>query len=58
MNISAMLLAPSMESVCKKSFDEVCTMLNMGLAPKEISEYLQNISANKGIQVDAAAHRD
>lgn len=47
MNISAMLLTPSVESVCKKAFEEVCEYLEMGLAPKEFRKLLESTIAKK-----------
>lgn len=47
MNITAMQLAPSMESVCKKAFEEVCFGLEMGLSPNELKQLLESLSANK-----------
>lgn len=47
MNITAMQLAPSMESVCKKAYEDICTALNMGLTPKEVEELLNKYSAIK-----------
>ena len=43
MNITAMLLAPSMESVCKKVYEEICANLQMGLSPSEFKEVLKNL---------------
>lgn len=47
MNITAMQLDPSMESVCKKAFEELCASLEMGLSPNEFKELLESMSANK-----------
>ncbi len=55
MNISAMQLAPSMESVCKKAFEEICTGLQMGLSPKEFNELIESMTANKSLKNDAAS---
>lgn len=49
MNITAMQLAPSMESVCKKSYEELCTNLQMGLSPSEFKELLESMSSNNEI---------
>ena len=50
MNITAMQLAPSMESVCKKSYEEICARLQRGLSPKEFKEALESMTANNEIQ--------
>ena len=50
MNITAMQLAPSMESVCKMAYDKICTNLQMGLSPAEFKALLESLSANKEIQ--------
>ena len=47
MNITAMQLAPSMESVCKKAYEEVCTGFEVGLSPNEFKKLLESMSANK-----------
>lgn len=45
MNITAMQLAPSIESVCKKAFEEVCIGFEMGLSPNELKKLLDSFSA-------------
>lgn len=47
MNVTAMQLAPSMESVCKKAFEDVCVGLDMGLNPNEFKKLLESLSASK-----------
>ncbi|NOY83865.1 MAG: FRG domain-containing protein [Nitrospirae bacterium] len=47
MNITALQLNPSMESVCKKSYEEICANLQMGLSPKEFKALLESLSAIK-----------
>lgn len=47
MNITAMQLAPSIESVCKKAFEEVCIGFEMGLSPNEFKKLLESLSAHK-----------
>lgn len=45
MNITAMQLAPSMESVCKKAYEELCTNLQMGLSPTEFKALMESKTA-------------
>jgi len=47
MNITALQLAPSIESVCKKAYEELCTTLQMGLTLKEYKEILESSSVSK-----------
>ncbi|MCK5479069.1 MAG: FRG domain-containing protein [Methylococcales bacterium] len=50
MNITAMQLVPSMESVCKMAFEKICTNLQMGLSPNEFKEILEKMSVNNEIK--------
>jgi len=47
MNITAMQLAPSIESVCKKAYEELCANLQMGLSPSEFKALMESMTANK-----------
>lgn len=50
MNITAMQLAPSMESVCKKAYEEVCAGFEVGLSQIEFKKLLESLSANKPLE--------
>lgn len=45
MNINAAMLAPSIESVCKKVWDDLCTYMQMGLTPSEFKDFLEKMSS-------------
>lgn len=47
MNITAVQLAPSMESVCKAAYEEICAVFQPGLSPNEIKLVLEKILAAK-----------
>jgi len=42
MNITAMQLMPSMESVCKKAFAEICASHEVGMSPVEFMKHSNN----------------
>lgn len=58
MNINAMMLAPSIESVCKKVWDYLCTHMEMGLTPSEFSEYLEKMASRNPPQTDVSGGGD
>lgn len=47
MNITAMQLMPSMESVCKKVFAEICANFEVGMSPGEFKSYSESVVAGK-----------
>ena len=52
MNISALQLAPSIESVCKKAFEDICVNLPVGLTPREHEKMIEEaIADNKEFQI-------